>query len=71
MGAGHVIDHQMSKIRLPGDWADRGEFRRGKAHAIGGSGVRIIDFLQNGLVRRRRNAGFGAKGAQIIVLLGQ
>ena len=38
---GHVVDDEMGEVRLAGDRADRGEFRRGEAHDVIGVGVRI------------------------------
>ena len=32
--ARHIVDHQMREIRLAGDRAERGEFRRGETHHV-------------------------------------
>src|SRR5262245_43233865 len=54
----HVIDHQDGEVGLPGDRAERGEFREREARRIGSAGMRIGDAVERRLVGRgRKEAG--------------
>ena len=48
LGARHVVDHEMGKVGLAGDRAQRGELGRGKADHVQAAGARIGDIVQYG-----------------------
>ena len=47
---GQIVDHQMRKIGLAGDRAERGEFRGGETRNIIRTGVRICHAIEHRLV---------------------
>ena len=51
----HVIDNKRGKIRLPGDRANRGEFRKREARDIIGVRMRIGHAIEHRILRRCRN----------------
>ena len=52
--SGRIVDHQMGKIRLPGDRTERSELRRGKARQIQLAGARIGDIVEHRFLRTGR-----------------
>ena len=50
--ARHIIDHEMGEIRLAGDRAERGEFRRREPHHIIGVLLRVGHTIERRLVGR-------------------
>ena len=58
-----VADRDGGEVRLPGDWAEGGEFRRGENDLVGTARFGIGKGFEPGLGRMARNGGFGAEGA--------
>jgi hypothetical protein len=58
----HVVDHEVGEVRLAGDRAERGEFRRGEARDVVGVGVGIGDPIE---YRRLRRGGEAARLAEM------
>ena len=48
----HIIDDQMREIRLAGDRAERGEFRRGEARHVMRVRVRVRHAVEQRLIGR-------------------
>ena len=65
--AWRIVDHEMGKVRLAGDRADGGEFRRHEARQVQCAGVRVLHTLQLRLFRALRLGGLLAELAEVLV----
>ena len=61
---GGVADRDGGEIRLPGDRAEGGEFRRGEDDLVGTARFGIGKGFEPGLGRMARHRGFGAQSTQ-------
>src|SRR6185312_3627402 len=65
-----VVDHKVSKIRLTGDRAQSGEFRRGKSRHVVRVRMRIGDAIKKRLRRRRRCLRLFSQQAELRLVRG-